>query len=129
MHFAWAATKEKTPTEDTFKRRNFDGPSRRSMCLGEEESADHLLIHCRWASSLCHLSLSLMGVRWAQPSSIKDVVVAWRRTKNNWISSVWNKIPLAILWCTWKERNSRIFEDKALSYQNYKLYFLRLLYN
>jgi len=49
------------------------------------------------------------------------------RDGNNWISGIWSMIPLAILWCTWKERNSRIFEGKALSYQNFKLYFLRLL--
>ena len=38
-------------------------------------------------------------------------------------------IPLAILWCTWEERNIWIFEDKALSYQSFKLYFLRLFCN
>ena len=37
-------------------------------------------------------------------------------------------VPLAIWWATWKERNRRIFEDKGLSFQDYKLYFLRLLY-
>ena len=35
-------------------------------------------------------------------------------------------VPLAIWWATWKERNHRIFEDKALSFQEFKLYFLRL---
>jgi len=38
-------------------------------------------------------------------------------------------IPLAIWWATWKERNRRIFEDKILSFQDFKLYFLRLLYS
>jgi len=34
-----------------------------------------------------HLSLSLMGISWVQPSSVKDVVVGWRRRmKNNWVS-------------------------------------------
>ena len=80
-----------------------------------EETEDDLLVHCRWAS-FWHLSLSLMGVRWAQPSSIKDVPVAWRRrTKKIWVSGVWNMIPSAILSCTWKEKCSRIFEDQALS--------------
>jgi len=81
--FAWAATKGKIPTEDGLKKRNFNGPSRCSICLKEEEKADHLLIHCRWASSLSHLSLSLMGVRWAQPSSAKDVMGAWSMEKKN----------------------------------------------
>ena len=38
---------------------------------------------------------------------------------------VWKMIPLAI----WKERNRRIFEGKDLSLQDFKLYFLRILYS
>jgi len=48
--------------------------------------------------------------------------------KKSWILGVWNTVPLAIWWVTWKERSRRIFEDKALSFQDYRLYFLRLLY-
>ena len=84
----------------------------------------------RWVSSLWDLSLSLMGISWVQPSKVRDVVVAWRRRmKTSWVLGVWNMIPLAIWWATWKERNRRIFEDKSLSFQDFKLYFLRLLYS
>jgi len=49
------------------------------------------------ALSLGHLSLSLMGVSWVQPSSIKDMVAASRRRmKNSWVSCAWKMIPLAI---------------------------------
>jgi len=35
-----------------------------------------------------------MGVNWVQTSSVKDVVVAWRRRmKNSWVSCVWKMIP------------------------------------
>ena len=36
---------------------------------------------------------------------------------------------LAIWWCTWKERNRQIFEDKALVIQDFKLYFLGTSYS
>jgi len=49
--------------------------------------------------------------------------------KKSWILGVWNMVPLAIWWAAWKERNCRIFEDKVLSFQKYKLYFLRLLFS
>ena len=49
------------------------------MCLEEEETFDHFLIHCHWASFLWHLSLSLKGASSVQPCSVKDVVMAWRR--------------------------------------------------
>ena len=128
--FTWAATLGKIPTDDKLKSRNFIGPSRCSMCLEEEETADHLLVHCRWVFSLWALSLSLMGISCVQPSNVRDVVVAWRRRKKkSWVREVWSMIPLAIWWATWKERNRRIFEDKTLSLQDLKLYFLRLLYS
>ena len=38
-------------------------------------------------------------------------------------------VPLTIWWATWKERNRHIFEDKVLSFQDFKLSFLRLLYS
>ena len=60
--FAWAATKGKIPREDMLKRRNFSGPNRCYMCLKEEESVNHVLVHYWSVSSLWHLSLSLMGV-------------------------------------------------------------------
>ena len=70
-----------------------------------------------------------MGVSWVQPSKMRDVVVAWRRRmKKSWILGVWKVVLLVIWWATWKERSRRIFKDKALSFQEYKLYFLRLLF-
>ena len=56
--FVWAASIGKIPTDDMLRRRNFRGPSRRSLCLEEEETADHLLVHCRWVSALWDLALS-----------------------------------------------------------------------
>ena len=38
-------------------------------------------------------------------------------------------IPLAIWWTAWKERNRRIFKDIDLFFQDFKLYFLRILYS
>jgi len=69
-----AAANKKICTEDMLKRRNFNGPIRRPMCLEKKETMDYLLIRCIWASSLWHLSVSLMGVSRVQTSSVKDVV-------------------------------------------------------
>jgi len=38
-------------------------------------------------------------------------------------------ILIAIWWCTWKDRDRRIFYDKASSFQDFKLYFLGTLYS
>ena len=65
--FTWEAIKAKIPTYGVLKRRNFNGPSRCFICHEKEETSYHLVIHCCWALSLWYLS------------SLKDVVVAWRR--------------------------------------------------
>ena len=118
------------PTKIMLKRRIFSLASRCPLCLNEEESIDHLFLLCHWASTLWSLALSLMGISWVQPSNVKDVLVAWRRRlKKCWVYGIWRLIPLAIWWCTWKERNRRIFEGKALSLQNFRLSFLGLLYS
>jgi len=55
---------------------------------------------------------------------VRDVVVASRgKMKKSGVLGVWNIVHLAIWWATSKERNRRIFEDKALSSQDYKFYF------
>jgi len=126
----WATSKGKVPTEIMLKRRNFCLAGRCVMCFHEEESVDHLFVHCKWVSSLWALAISLMGVSWVQSSNVEDVLVAWRtRLKKCWVHGIWKLIPIAIWWCTWKERNRWIFDDKALSFQDFKLYFLGTLYS
>ena len=82
---AWATTKGKVPTEDMVKRRNFNLASRCPICRQEEETVDHLLIHCKCVSGLWHLSFSLLEVNWVQPHTIREVLTAWRRRKRCWI--------------------------------------------
>jgi hypothetical protein len=37
-------------------------------------------------------------------------------------------VPICILWCVWKERNTRCFEDLENSMENIVASFLHLLY-
>jgi len=70
---------------------------------------DYLLVHW-WVSLIWDLALSLMGASWVQSSNVWDVVVAWgRRMKKSWVLGVWNMVPLAIWWATWKERKLTYF--------------------
>ena len=49
--------------------------------------------------------------------------------KKSWVLGVWNMVSLAIWWATWKERNQQIFKAKAMSFQDFKLYLLIMLYS
>jgi len=107
------------------KRRNFKLASRCSICFEEKESVDHLFVHCRMDSTLWYLSLSLMGFSWVQPKTTRDVLMAWsRRLKKCWVLQVW---------CVWlfggvlgRREIAGFF---SMSFQDFKLHFLRTLYN
>ena len=51
------------------------------------------------------------------------------RLKKCFVHGIWKLVLIAIWWCTWKERNRWIFDDKASSIQDFKLYFLGTLYS
>jgi len=86
---AWAAFKGKVHTEVMLKERNFNLASRYAMCLEEEDLINHVFVHCHWVPLLWFLALSLIEVSWAQPSNVKDVLVAWkRRLKKHWVHGI-----------------------------------------
>jgi hypothetical protein len=41
---------------------------------------------------------------------------------------VWKMVPSCLLWCLWKERNDRTFEDKERSFEELKSFFFHSLY-
>ena len=88
----------KDSMEDILKRRNFKWASRCSICFVQEESVHHLFIHCRWVSTLYHLSLSLMAISWVQSQTTRDVLVAEKKVKEELGLSSLQLMPLAIWW-------------------------------
>jgi len=111
--FAWAATKGKIPTW---------------ICLKQETLTGLLGVLCvlkrkRWWTTSLFIVVGfhhsgiclLMGVRWVQPFSRCPGGVE-KKNEESRVGSNSNIIPLAIWWCAWKERNSRIFDGKALSF-------------
>ena len=79
------------------------------LCEKEEESADHLLIHCDVTRDLWHFVFSLFGVPWVLPSTVKDVLLSWHGSFVGRLKKVWYAAPLCLFWTVWRERNSRAF--------------------
>ncbi|KAM7469441.1 hypothetical protein LguiA_007624 [Lonicera macranthoides] len=114
---AWLAALRKTNTADLLQiRRPFQqlSPSWCIMCKGSYESLDHLMIHCPFVHyiwSNIRREFNLISVF---PGSWYDLMIGkWcfrgdkKKTKVLWRCNF-----MAVLWCVWKERNARIFEDK-----------------
>jgi hypothetical protein len=78
-------------------------------------TGSHLLIHCSLASGLWHSVLRSFGVVWVFPDNIINLLYGWYNCFGKHNSSVWNLVPLCLMWIIWRERNSRVFEDKDQS--------------
>ena len=65
-------------TLDQLKRRGMTFAKRCFMCEEEEETIDHLLIHCTFAKMLWDLLLSIVGISWVFPNTVLHTLLAWQ---------------------------------------------------
>ena len=95
------------------------------MCCVEEETINHILIHCSKANILWDLVFSLFGVNWVLPFTVRDTLLSWYVSfKDKKHRNVWWAIPLCLFWTVWKERNRIVFDNEALSTQRLKNSFV-----
>lgn len=84
------------------------------LCEEGEESVDHLLSACPYATGIWCLFINLTECPWAMNTTIGKTVIQWkggpfvRRRR-----VAWSLILAAIMWAIWKERNTRIFLGKS----------------
>jgi hypothetical protein len=58
-----------------------------------------------------------------------DKVVSWRGQKGHRIAlEVWRLAPLYLMWCIWRERNTRSFEDSEIAMLELKKILFQSLY-
>jgi|UniRef100_A0A2N9G010 hypothetical protein len=67
----WTAVLGKLPTIDNLRKRKMVLVNRCCMCKANEESVDHLLLHCPLAKELWDSVLSLFGVSWVMPCQVR----------------------------------------------------------
>ena len=91
------------------------------LCLEEEETLDHILLHCVTVQVLWHPLFSLFEVTWGKRlSSVRSLLsrgLLWGRRGTRLGK-------LLLFWTMWKERNSRVFHYKGHTIQRLKQFFL-----
>ncbi|CAN1839418.1 hypothetical protein LINPERHAP1_LOCUS35747 [Linum perenne] len=116
--FLWQVTHGRILTIDNLRRRGFQFPNRCIMCESEEESIWHLFFDCRFVRQIWILLSSRLSLFGPIPGSVAGVVAAWKGL--NWekdLEVCGRLLMHAVLWCVWKERNSRTFRDKHESWE------------
>ena len=113
--FAWEASWEKVLTQDQLKRRGWILANRCCLCCIEEETINHILVHCSKVKILWDLVFSLFGVNWVLPFTVRDTLLSWYVSfKDKKHRNVWWAVPLCLFWTVWKERNVIVFDNEVL---------------
>ncbi|RVW12371.1 putative ribonuclease H protein [Vitis vinifera] len=75
--FVWEATWGKALTLDKVQKRGWALANRCFLCLENEETIDHLLLHCSRTKVLWDLLFTVFGVSWVLPYSVKETLLSW----------------------------------------------------
>ena len=126
--FVWTVALGKILTIDNLRKRKVRIIDWCYMCKCNGESIDHLLLHCPIASDLWSMILVLFGVSWVMPKSVVELLACWQGCfGRHWNGHICMVILHCLMWCIWRERNSKSYEDTRSSLPNLKLLFFRTL--
>ncbi|RVW26228.1 Transposon TX1 uncharacterized 149 kDa protein [Vitis vinifera] len=121
--FVWLVAHKKVNTNDLLQLRRPHkalSPDICKLCMEQGESADHLFLHCSVTLGLWHRLFQLAKMDWVPPKSISDMMFinykGFGKSKRGLV--LWQNACIALIWVVWRERNARIFEDKARNSEN-----------
>ncbi|KAL4184258.1 hypothetical protein AMTRI_Chr10g160 [Amborella trichopoda] len=77
--FQWLATQGKPLTIDNLQKRGFQFHNRCVMCLKEEDTVTHLLLHCNFAYSVWSFLIQLFRLSWVLPPSVQALLAPVQR--------------------------------------------------
>ena len=113
--FVWITVHGQILTLDNLMLRGCILVNRCCMCHRNEETVDHLLLHCPVAHSLWVYMFQIFGTQWVMLGSVESLVYCWSFWLGKFNSDIWNMAPGCLMWIVWTERNWRSFEDTEKS--------------
>ena len=117
IFFAWLVTQNRIWTADRLQQRGWPNCDRCPLCNQVQESAAHLLFKCRfstrvWNEVFAWLGLNIPTTPWLQFNTVKSWWDALL-TNNSQPTKALSSLLLLVGWELWKERNARVFRNKA----------------
>jgi hypothetical protein len=87
------------------------------------------LLHWEVARDLWSYVLILFGVEWVMPRTVLELLNSWGvAIECGHAIKAWRLAPLCLLWCIWRERNARLFDDVETSMVELRKRLLNTLY-
>lgn len=110
--FSWVAVQYKILTLDNLQRRGFILVNRCVLCYDNEDSIDHLLIHCIYSREVFNSVLSQCQVAWVVPKLATNLMLQWENPfASPWMRRLWDFGLQHVWWGLWKEQNNRVFQN------------------
>ena len=115
--FVWRLLRNRLPTKDNLIRRRALQQENNS-CVGGcliLETSVHLILHCNFFGSLWNLIYKWIGISFISPNLVTDHLhhfgnlAGLLRYTHIYLQVIWH----STTWVIWKERNNRIFKNKA----------------
>jgi len=113
---------------DNLRKKHVILVDRCCMCKQNGELVNHLLLHCDVAYALWSVIFTHFGLFGVMPRSVLDLFARWWTFERPMSTVIWKMVLTCILWCVWKERNNRCFEDLERSLEDILAFFFHALY-
>lgn len=124
--FTWLAMQNRCWTSDRLARRGLDHQDRCPLCNQEEETMNHILLHCVFTREVWTAVLHSLGkLEWMPTTEVN--LTDWCRDKGGRSKAMRSisAITILVLWQLWKHRNSVVFEGATPSKNNVILTIVR----
>ena len=78
LSFCWVACLQKILTMDQVRRKNYIIVNKCPLCLNEEETTYHLLIHSKYAHEVWVSIVDMFDMSWAMPCTVMELFQWWK---------------------------------------------------
>ena len=115
--------KPQHPWETTKKKiqNTLLSPSMCCLCAKDEETLDHLFLHCPFTRKAWYTLFGIFDLELCLPSKIDRWMIEGLNFRGYSPKGniLWKCATRSLLWSIWKERNSRIFDDRFNSFDSF----------
>ena len=128
--FSWTVALGKILTIDNLRKKHLIVLEWSFMCKRCGEFVNHLLLHCPIAFKMWSMVFCLFGICWVMPLRVVDFLDCWScnfRQHRNIV--IWRFVPHYLMWCIWREWNSRSFKGCERSILEFKSFFFFTFYH
>lgn len=116
--FTWLVLHNRCRSAHRRYKHNLQDNDRCNLCDQDSETMEHLLVQCSFGRDVWHRLLVPLGLQQQVPAATKFGFAEWWTTSRKRLAAIFRKafdsFVVLVNWLIWKERNSKVFDRKAV---------------